>query len=69
MKIVTCIFIYNPESGKARIKKEFLYYTNFKRKYSTVDIHETKSKEDCIEASIDACGKYNAIIFLRRWNL
>ncbi|MDY0363878.1 MAG: YegS/Rv2252/BmrU family lipid kinase [Bacilli bacterium] len=61
---MTCIFIYNPESGKGRIKKRVPYIIQtLKRKYSTVDIHETKSKEDCIKASIDACGKYNAIIF------
>lgn len=61
---MTCIFIYNPESGNGRIKRRLPYIIQtLKRKYSTVDVHQTKSKEDCINAAVNACNKYDAIIF------
>lgn len=61
---MTCIFIYNPESGKGRIKRRLPYIIQtLKRKYSTVAVHQTKSKEDCIIAAINSCNKYDAIIF------
>lgn len=61
---MTCIFIYNPQSGKGRIKRNLpLIIQTLKRKYNTVDLHETTSKEDCINASINASSKYDAIIF------
>jgi len=59
-----CIFIYNPNSGKGKLKKKLNYIkSTLEKKFDEVVIYETKSALDTIEASKEACGKYDAIIF------
>ena len=44
------IFIYNPESGSGRIRRNISYIKKkLESKYSLVDIYESKSKEDLIK--------------------
>ncbi len=59
-----CIFLYNPTSGKGKIKKRITYIEEtLRKKYSVVDVYETTSAEDLIKTSKEACNNYDAIIF------
>lgn len=59
-----CIFIYNPKSGKGKVKKWLGFIKEqLETKFDQVDIYETKSQEDTINAARAACGKYDALIF------
>ena len=59
-----CIFIYNPKSGKGKVLKNLEYIkTELKKKYSVVDIYETKSQEDTISKSKQSCYEYDTIVF------
>ncbi len=60
----SCIFIYNPQSGKGTIKKKINYIeTRLKEKYQNVVIYETKSQQDLIDTAEKSCDIYDAIIF------
>ena len=57
------IFIYNPESGSGKIKKNITYIKEkLKTKYDDVEIYESKSKEDLIEKASKS-SSYDALIF------
>ena len=59
-----CIFIYNPVSGKGKIKKKIEYIVEkLKNKYDTVDVYETKASGDMSRAAYDASFNYDAIVF------
>lgn len=61
---MNCIFIYNPKSGKGKIKKWLGYIKEtLESKYGQVVLYNTKSQEDTIRAAREACGKYDALIF------
>mgnify|MGYP002681511378 FL=1 len=57
------IFIYNPESGSGRIRRNISYIKKkLESKYSLVDIYESKSKEDLIKKA-SMTSNYDALIF------
>ena len=61
---MNCIFIYNPKSGKGKIIKWLSYIKEtLESIYDRVDLYETKSQEDTINAARAACGKYDALVF------
>ena len=59
-----CIFIYNPNSGKRKIKANIDYIeSRLKERFQQVVIYETKSQKDLIDTAADSCDKYDAIFF------
>jgi len=61
---MNCIFIYNPTSGKGKIKKKRDYIKKtLEIKFRHVEIYETKSAEDTYLKAVEVCGKYDALIF------
>lgn len=59
-----CIFLYNPMSGKGKIVKKLdLIKKMLSTKFDEVVLYETKSAEDLIEKSKEACKEFDAIIF------
>lgn len=63
-KLMNCIFIYNPVSGKGKIAKQLDYIVNsLKKTYSQVDVYATKAAGDMARFASDAIGKYDAIVF------
>lgn len=59
-----CIFVYNPNSGKGKLKNKIDYIKNeLSKKFDVVDIHSTVSQEDTLETARKACGVYDALIF------
>lgn len=59
-----CIFLYNPKSGTGKVLKKIDYiYKTLLTKFPEVTLYETKSTEDTIMASKNACGKYDVLIF------
>ena len=61
---MNCIFIYNPNSGKGKIKKRIEYIEKeLSKTYDEVVIYESKSRDDLIETVKDACSKYSVIAF------
>jgi YegS/Rv2252/BmrU family lipid kinase len=59
-----CIFIYNPNSGKGKLLKKLDFIKNtLLKKYDTVDMYPTSSREDTINIAYEACTKYDEIIF------
>lgn len=61
---MNCLFIYNPQSGKKSIETKLDYIrTMLLQKFQSVDIYKSLSKEDLINSSRSACGKYDSLIF------
>ena len=59
-----CIFIYNPNSGKQKIKKNIDYIEQrLKTRFKEVRIYETKSQQDLIDTAAASCDIYDAIFF------
>jgi len=59
-----CIFIYNPNSGKGKIKKKLsLIHKMLSKKYEYVEIYATKSGDDTIKIAHESCKEFDAIIF------
>ena len=59
-----CLFLYNPKSGKEKIKKKLDYIVSrLREKFEIVDVHPSKSKEDFIENAKNSCGKYDYLVF------
>lgn len=59
-----CIFMYNPVSGKGRIKRKLKYIKKkLGEKYDEVDVYETKAVGDMTVKARDAALKYDAIVF------
>ena len=59
-----CIFIYNPNSGKQKIKKNIHYIEQrLKTRFKEVRIYETKSQQDLIDTAAASCDIYDAIFF------
>lgn len=55
-----CIFVYNPESGKGKIKKYRDYIlAELATKYGNVDCVETRHAGDATELARNACGVYD----------
>ena len=55
-----CIFVYNPESGKGKIKKYRDYIlAQLATKYGNVDCVETRHAGDATELARNACGVYD----------
>ena len=55
-----CIFVYNPESGKGKIKKYRDYILKeLATKYGEVDCVETRHAGDATELAKNACGVYD----------
>jgi diacylglycerol kinase (ATP) len=62
--VLKCIFVYNPNSGKGKIKKKLEYVKKtLEDKFDEVALYSTKSQEDTIRVAKEACGKYDALIF------
>jgi YegS/Rv2252/BmrU family lipid kinase len=56
--------MYNPNSGKGKIKKRLkLIESVLRQKFSEVTMYATKSAADTRETASDSCGKYDAVIF------
>jgi len=61
---MNCIFIYNPVSGKGRIRKRIKYVVDkLREKYEIVDVYETRACGDMTAAAREAAKKYDAIVF------
>ena len=59
-----CIFIYNPNSGKRKIKANIDYIEpRLRERFTEVVIYETKSQKDLIDTAADSCDIYDAIFF------
>lgn len=59
-----CIFIYNPNSGKGKIKKKLDYLKEeLNKMFDEVVIHSTVSQADTIETAKKACSSFDTIIF------
>ena len=64
IEIMTCIFIYNPVSGKGKIVAQKDYIVKeLKEKFDKVDVYATKCAGDMSRVAREAVGKYDAIIF------
>lgn len=63
-KEMTCLFLYNPNSGKGKLLKKLDY---IKQKlcevYQQVTIIATESMEDTILKAKLACGSYDVLAF------
>lgn len=58
-----CLFIYNPESGRGKIKKkEEFILSKLKEKYQEVDVARTKYSGHAREISESNCGKYDTYV-------
>lgn len=59
-----CLFLYNPNSGKGKIKRKIAYIEKrLKRRYSEVEICVTESAESLEQKVKEAAGQYDAVIF------
>lgn len=59
-----CLFLYNPNSGKGKIKKKLAYLEKrLKKRYSEVDIRITESAEDLERQVKEGASNYDAVIF------
>ena len=59
-----CIFIYNHNSGKRKIKANIDYIeSRLRERFTEVVIYETKSQKDLIDTAADSCDIYDAIFF------
>mgnify|MGYP005878874021 CR=1 FL=1 len=57
---MNCIFIYNPVSGKGRIRKKIKYVVDkLREKYEIVDVYETRACGDMTAAAREAAKKYD----------
>ena len=55
-----CIFIYNPNSGKRKIKANIDYIeSRLRERFTEVVIYETKSQKDLIDTAADSCDIYH----------
>lgn len=55
-----CLFVYNPESGKGKIKRYRDYIlTELAKKYGDVDCVETRHSGDATELARNAIGEYD----------
>ncbi len=58
------LFLYNPSSGKGKIKRKLAYIEKrLKRKYESVDFVSTESKEDLTARVKEDAAHYDAVIF------
>ena len=59
-----CIFIYNPKSGKGKIKKKLPYITKrLSEKYGEIDVYETKCRGDLTAKVKEIANLYDTIVF------
>lgn len=59
-----CLFLYNPESGKGKIKKKLDYIRKqLSKKYDCVDVMETQSGKDLEEKAKLGAENYDAVVF------
>lgn len=60
---MNCLFIYNPESGRGKIKKKEDYITTrLKEKYAVVDVIKTERRGHASEIAKDNLGKYDTYV-------
>ena len=63
-KNMTCIFIYNPNSGRGKIEKKLSYIVKkLKTKYEKVDVYATKAKGDLTQKVREVADKYDCVVF------
>ena len=61
---MTCIFIYNPNSGRGKIEKKLSYIVKkLKTKYEKVDVYATKAKGDLTQKVREIADKYDCVVF------
>ena len=59
-----CIYLYNPNSGKGKIKKKIPYIRKkLEEKFERVDIVETESAHDFKQRVCESVDKYDTILF------
>lgn len=59
-----CLFLYNPNSGKGKIKKKLpLVGKMLKTRYDEVEFYATKSAEDLQRKAGEGAAEYDAIVF------
>ena len=59
-----CLFIYNPESGKGKVKKKLKFIEKkLKTVYDTVDIHESQSGTNISDIIEEIGERYDSIVF------
>lgn len=63
-KEMTCLFLYNPNSGKGKLLKKLDYIKDeLSKTYKSVVTIATKSLEDTIYQAKMACGTYDVLAF------
>lgn len=61
--VMNCLFIYNPNSGKGRIKKKEKYIVDkLKEKYDIVDVAQTKYAGNAREIALKAYNLYDTLV-------
>ena len=61
---MNCLFLYNPKSGRERIKKKLDFILRrLNEKFDEIDVHPSSSELDFVETAKNACGKYDYLIF------
>ena len=61
---MTCIFIYNPNSGRGKIEKKLSYIVKrLQTKYDRVDVYATKAKGDLTQKIREVADKYDCVVF------
>lgn len=59
-----CIFIYNPVSGKGKIRKKLPWIQKeLEKTYNVVDLKATERAGDMIRLAREAVGRYDTILF------
>lgn len=59
-----CFFIYNPESGRGKVKAKLNYIVNKLHKvYEVVDVYESKSSDNIKDIVKNVGSNYDSIIF------
>lgn len=60
---MNCLFIYNPKSGRGKIKRKEKYIVEkLKEKYDIVDVAQTKYAGNAKEIAVSACGLYDTYV-------
>ena len=59
-----CLFLYNPNSGKGKIKKKIKYIKKtLEKKFEQVDVAATESSEDMTQKAKEGASRYEVIVF------
>lgn len=61
---MNCLFIYNPNSGKGKVKKKYDFILGeLRKKFDSVEVYESTGPKQITSVAYDACGKYDYLVF------